>query len=215
MASASRLICRNPKYFSKLGVDSDVHLWLVCVQEYVTLAGFEVSIWAVIASQFLDKVPLQLWEARKAKLVAENSPELYSWQSFRSWCIATFAVHDRERHALNLLMALRQIGTVAEYKAAHDVLAAQTDLPMMQRLIHWEQGLKPEIRDECKFDPVMHTHYMDSAKAQSAAIAIDSHLTAAVDKAAGKQRAAGPLSPRPSSKAKALHFAMVYCRRQI
>ena len=49
----------KPKYCSKLGVDSDVHLSLVRVQKYVTLAGFEVSIWAVIASQFL--VPLQLW----------------------------------------------------------------------------------------------------------------------------------------------------------
>ena len=104
----------KPKHFSKLGVDSDVHLWLVRLQEYVT--GFEVSIWAVIASQFLQKGPLQLWEARKAKLVAENSPELYSWESFRTRCIATFAVHDRESHALNLMMSLRQTGTVAEYK---------------------------------------------------------------------------------------------------
>jgi len=31
----------------------------------------------VIASHFLGKVPLQLWEARKALLVAENSPELH------------------------------------------------------------------------------------------------------------------------------------------
>ena len=109
------------------------------------------------------------------------------------------------------MMSLRQTGTVAEYKAAHDVLAAQTELPMMQRLIYWEQGLKPEIRDECKFDPVTHTSYMDIAKAQSAAIAIDSHLTAAADKAAGKKRAGAPFSaaaitPRPSSKAKAGHI---------
>lgn len=200
----------KPKYFSRLGVDSDVHLWLVRVQEYVTLAGFDVSIWAVIASQFFDKVPLQLWEARKARLVAENSPELYSWDSFRAWCIATFAVHDRERHALISLMSLRQTGTVAEYKAAHDVLAAQTDLPMTQRLIYWERGLKPEIRNECKFDPVTHTTYRDIANAQSAAIAIDSHLTAAAEKAAGKKRAGGPLSaaasvaPRPV-KAKSSH----------
>jgi len=171
----------KPKFFKKLGVDSDIHLWLVRMQEYVTLAGFDISIWAVIASQYFEDVPLQLWEARKAPLVVENSPDLYSWDSFRAWCIATFVVLDRERHALNSLMSLCQTGTVAEYKAAHDVLVAQTDLPMMQRLIYWEQGLKPEIRDECKFDPATHTTYTDVATAQSAAIAIESHLTAAVD----------------------------------
>lgn len=202
----------KPRYFNRLGVDSDVHLWLVRVQEYVTLAGFDVSIWAVIASQFFDKVPLQLWEARKARLVAENSPQLYSWDSFRAWWITTFAVHDRERHALNSLMSLRQTGTVAEYKAAHDVLAAQTDLPVIQRLIYWERGLKPEIRDECKFDLVTHTTYKDIASAQSAAIAIDSHLTAA----AGKKRQGAPLSAaaalRPTSKAKSSHSATVQWR---
>ena len=91
------------------------------------------------------------------------------------------------------------------------MLAAQTDVPMIQRLIYWEQGLKPEIRDECKFELVTHTICMNIAKAQSAAIAIDSHLTAAADKAAGKKRAGAPFSaaaipPRPLSKAKALHI---------
>ena len=35
----------------------------------MTLIGHDPAIWAVVASQFLDKVPLQLWEARKARLV--------------------------------------------------------------------------------------------------------------------------------------------------
>lgn len=102
-----------------------------------------------------------LWEARKARLVAENSPEWYSWESFRAWCIATFAVHDREKHALTQLMNLRRTGTVAEYKADHDVHAAQTDLPMMQHLIYWGQGLKPESRAECKLERVTHIDYVD------------------------------------------------------
>ena len=79
-------------------------------------------------------------------------------------------------------MNLCQTGTVAEYKASHAVLAAQINLPMMQRLIYWEQGLKPEIRAECKLDPVSHTSHMDLAKSQSAAIAIDSHLSVAAVK---------------------------------
>ena len=33
-------------------------------------------------------------------------------------------------------MSLRQTGSVAEYKAAHDVLAAYTDLPVKQQLIY-------------------------------------------------------------------------------
>lgn len=79
---------------------------------------------------------MQLWEAHKARLVAENSSDLYSWESFRSWCISSFSVQDHERNAITQLMSLRQTGSVAEYKAAHDVLAAYTDLPVKQQLIY-------------------------------------------------------------------------------
>lgn len=169
----------KPKFFSKISVDFDIHRWLVRMQEFLTLAGYDVSTWAVIASQYFDKVPLQLWEARKARLVAERSTEVYAWDSFAQWCLTSFNVQNQERHTLTELMSLRQNGSVAEYKAAHDVLAAQSDLPEMQRLIYWEAGLKPEIAALCKFDPATHTGYTDIAKAQSAAIATDLHLAAA------------------------------------
>ena len=67
---------------------------------------------------------------------------------------------------------------------SHDVLAAHTDLPMGQCLIHWEHGLKPKMQAECKLDPVTDTSYKDAAKARSAAIAVDIHSSAA----AGKKR---------------------------
>ncbi|KAA6423521.1 MAG: hypothetical protein FRX49_06581 [Trebouxia sp. A1-2] len=85
-------------------------------------------------------------------------------------------------------MSLRQTASVAEYKAAHDVLAAKSKLPTAQRLIYWEQGLKPEIRAECKLDPLTHTAYANLAAAQTAALAVDSHFSSVVS---GKKRA-GP-----------------------
>ena len=60
---------------------------------------------------------------------------------------------DQEKSALTKLMSLGQTASVAEYKAAHDVLAAKSKLPTAQRLLVWEQGLKAEIRAECKLDP--------------------------------------------------------------
>ena len=62
----------KPKYFSRISSDVDIQHWLIRVQEYMTPMGYEPAIWAVVASQFLNKVPLQLWEARKARLAAVN-----------------------------------------------------------------------------------------------------------------------------------------------
>ena len=78
---------------------------------------------------------------------------------------------------------------MAEYKAAHDVLASRSKLPIAQRSLYWEQGLKPEIRAECKLDPLTHKAYSSLSAAQSAAMAVDAHLSSA---AAGKKRPAGP-----------------------
>ena len=86
-------------------------------------------------------------------------------------------------------MSLRQTASVAEYKAAHDVLAAKSKLPTAQRLLFWEQGLKAEIRAECKLDPLTHKAYSSLFAAQSAAMAIDAHLSFG---AAGKKRSSGP-----------------------
>ena len=192
----------KPKFFSRISSDVDIQRWLIRIQEYMTLIGHDLAIWAVVASQFLDKVPLQLWEARKARLVAENSFDLYSWESFRSWCLSSFSVQDHERNAITQLMSLRQTGSVAEYKVAHDVLAAYTDLPVKQQLIDWEQGLKPDIRAECKLDPATHTSYQDIAKAQSAAMAIDIHLNAAATKKRTSSSSTAPSLAAASVKAK-------------
>ena len=94
------------------------------MNEYLTISGIEPNVWVVFASNYLDKAPLQLWEARKTQL--SGQPEvLYSWDHFREWCLSSFSVHDHETHAVSQLEKLRQNGSVAEYKAAHDVLAAQ------------------------------------------------------------------------------------------
>lgn len=88
-------------------------------------------------------------------------------------------MHNRERHALSQLEKLRQTGTVAEYKAAHDLLAAQANLPMQLRIFWWERGRKGDIRAMCLVDPFTHKEYIDIAKAQSAACACDAHLFSA------------------------------------
>ena len=90
-----------------------------------------------LLSNYLDKAPLPFWEARKIQ--SSNQPEvLYSWDSFKEWCLFSFSVHDHETFAISQLENLRQTGSVAEYKAAHHVLAAHTTLPMKLRLFCWE-----------------------------------------------------------------------------
>ena len=102
------------------------------MHEYLTISGIEPSVWFAFASNYLDKAPLQPWEARKTQL--SNQPELlYSWDNFRKWCLASFSVHDDETHAISQLEKLRQTDSVAEHRAAHDVLAAQTTFPMKLR----------------------------------------------------------------------------------
>ena len=182
----------KPSKFSRIAVDSDIRAWLLRMHEYLTISGVEPKAWVVFASNFLAQAPLQLWEARKTQLT-EQPDVLYSWDNFREWCISSFSVHNHERHALQQLEKLRQTGSVAEYKAAHDLLAAQTVLPMQLRISRWERGLKDEIRAMCSVDPLTHKEYTDIEKAQSAACACDAHLTSA---SAAKKH---PRSSQPSS----------------
>jgi len=109
-------------------------------------------------------------------------------------------VHNHERHALSQLERLRQNGSVAGYKAAHNVLAAQTNLPMQLRIHWWEKGLKEHIRSQVTVDPVTHMQYSDIDKAQSAACALDAHLDASSAAAATKKRpvsASARTEPKP------------------
>ena len=183
----------KPSKFSRIAVDSDIHAWLLRMQEYLIVSGIESKVWTVFVSNFLDEAPLQLWEARKTQFAAQ--PEvLYSWDTFREWCISSFSVHNRERHALSQLEKLRQTGTVAEYKAADDLLAAHTKLPMQLRIFWWERGLKEEIRTMCLVDPFTHREYIDIEKAQSAACACDAHLFSA---AASDANGDIPVTKRP------------------
>ena len=110
----------KPKRFDKISSDVDNHRRLVRMQEYVTLASHDRAlVQAVFASQFLNKVPSQLWETRKSRkshLVAKNSPDVYSWESFKAWCISSFSLHDHERHVLTQLMSLRQAQLLSAVK---------------------------------------------------------------------------------------------------
>ena len=99
-------------------------------------------------------------------------------------------MHDYERHALSLLEKLSRTGSVTEYKAAHNVLAAKTDLPMQLRIHWWEKGLKEHIQSQVKVDPETHQEYTDIDKAQSAACALDAHLESSSVAAASKKRSA-------------------------
>ena len=184
----------KPGKFSRIAVDFDIRAWLRRMHEYLTISGVEPKAWVVFASNFLAQAPLQLWEARKTQLT-EQPDLLYSWDNFREWCTSSFSVHNHEKHALQQLEKLRQTGSVAEYKAAHDVLAAQTALPVQLRISWWEQGLKDEVRTMCSVDPLTHKEYTDIEKAQSAACACDAHLTSASAAAAKKH----PRSSHPFS----------------
>ena len=192
----------KPSKFSHIAADSDILAWLLRIQEYLSVTGVEQSVWVVFASNYLDKAPLQLWEARKSQL-AQQPDVLYSWDSFREWCISSFSVHNHERHALTQLENLRQTGSVAEYMAAHNVLASQTSLPMQLRIHWWEKGLKEHIRSQVTSDPVTYKEFTDISKAQSAALALDAHLNSSSAAAARKHSrpvSASARTERPRSQ---------------
>ena len=169
----------KPSKFSRIDADSDIHAWLVRIHEYLAVTGADPSVWVIFAASYLDKSPLDLWESRKAQLASQPGV-LYSWDAFKEWCIKSFSVHNHERHAISKLQTLHQTGSVAAYKAAHNVLAARTNLPMQLRILWWEQGLKEHIRSKVKVDPKTHQEYTDIDKAQSAACALDGHLSPTV-----------------------------------
>ncbi|KAL3139265.1 hypothetical protein ABBQ32_006030 [Trebouxia sp. C0010 RCD-2024] len=79
----------KPSKFSRIAVDSDIRAWLLRMHEYLTISGIEQNVWVVFASNYLDKAPRQLWEARKTQL-AEQPEVLYSWDNFREWCLSSF-----------------------------------------------------------------------------------------------------------------------------
>lgn len=59
------------------------------MHEYLTIAAIEPNAWVVLVSNFLDKAPLHLWEARKDELELSGQPELlHSWDSFKEWCLS-------------------------------------------------------------------------------------------------------------------------------
>ena len=108
-------------------------------------------------------MPPSLWEARKVTLSAQLDV-LYSWDTFRQWCLDSFSVHKHERNVLAQLETLRRTGSVAEYKAAHDVLTVKTNLPMQLR-IHWrEKGLNPDIAAKVKVDPLTYKECSEMTK---------------------------------------------------
>ena len=63
----------KPSKFSRIAADSDIRAWLTRMHEYFTITGMEPAAWVVVASNFLDKAPLQLWEARKLQYA--STPE--------------------------------------------------------------------------------------------------------------------------------------------
>ncbi|DBA79948.1 TPA: hypothetical protein ACH3X1_008153 [Trebouxia sp. C0004] len=91
-ALAGRLVkveLPKPSKFSRIAVDCDIRAWLLQMHKYLTTSGIETSVWVVFASNFLERAPLQLWEARKRQLT-EQPEVLYSWNSFKEWCISNF-----------------------------------------------------------------------------------------------------------------------------
>ena len=115
-------------------------------------------------------------------------------------------VYNHERHALDELEKLRQTGSVVEYKASHDVLAAHTILPVHLRISWWERGLKDDIRAMCSVDPLTHKQYTNIAKAQSAACACDAHLKSSAAAAAVTRKrpstAAARVNQRPHQRSR-------------
>ena len=164
----------KPDRFSKMYADFDISAYLGRLEEYFTLTGVEPAAWGAIAATFLTSTPLKLWDAHKMQAAAEGkTADLYAWGPFKAWFTKTFAVRDLAKTAFSKLLEFRQNGSVADYKAQFDVLAAQAKVAMHLRMPMWEKGLKPDIREKVAIDPNTHIEYTDIDKAQQAALQID------------------------------------------
>ena len=203
-----RRVLPQPKKFDKISLEHDYESWLTSTEEYLSLAGFAQNQWAVLASYFLDKLPLRRWQSHKKELLAAHGLKVYSWDHFREWTLEQSCLYDHEQHAIQKLSQLKQTGSAAEYKSAHDALAAQTKLPMAARMFFWNSGLKLEMRDACKIDPVTHSAKTDIAKAQKAAVAADAHVFAAAVNARKRSASHGgrPSLAAVSVKPKTIHY---------
>ena len=129
-----RRVLPQPKKFDKISLEHDYEAWLTSTEEYLSLAGFAQNQWAVVASYFLDKSPLRLWQSHKKELLAAQDNKVYCWDHFKAWTMEQFCLYNHEQHAIEKLSQLKQTGSAAEYKSAHDALAAQTKLPMAARM---------------------------------------------------------------------------------
>ena len=124
----------QPQKFDKVTADHDFTLWLTGRREYLVLGAFPEAQWAIIASQYLAKNPLRLWQSHKAEQNAIGNSDIYSWSYFQQWCLDNFCLHDYKQRAFEKLTHLRQTASVADYKAVFDSLVAQTTLPMEARV---------------------------------------------------------------------------------
>ncbi|KAL3153227.1 hypothetical protein ABBQ38_011977 [Trebouxia sp. C0009 RCD-2024] len=94
----------KPSKFSRIAVDSDIRAWLLRMQEYLTISGIESTVWTVVASNFLDQAPLQLWEARKTQLAERpeaNLPmqlRIFWWERGRKGDIRAMCLVDPFTH---------------------------------------------------------------------------------------------------------------------
>ena len=119
--------------------------------KYTAASASRSSVWVAFASSYLDKAP-----GRPARLSSLINPRYCILGKVSGNDVSLLGVHDHETQHVSHLEKLCQTDSVAEYKAAHDVLAAQISLPMKLRLFQWERVLKDDIRVMCSLDPLTH-----------------------------------------------------------
>lgn len=127
---------------------------LFSFENYLTGSGIQRSQWPVAAMPLLEGKALQAWIAFAEP--KQSKGEAVSWDDFRTVLTTAFMKPDRARTARSALWKLKQITSVSDYIQKLRILIAQAggEPPAdADLLLHFWDGLKPEIRAHSQIDP--------------------------------------------------------------
>ena len=112
------------------------------------------------------------------------------WDNFVAWCRKHLTVLNRKKLAFDKLKTFKQIGSVAKYVSAFNLLCMRAKVTDEHKLHYCYDGLRSGIKAKTEYDPVTKLGFASIEDAQSAALAIDSFHTS-IGTAGNNQSATG------------------------
>lgn len=125
---------------------------LVCFEEYLKAGNVSPDQWVSHAMMLLEGKANAIWLGYFARKRAASEPVM--WTDFTNLMKQSFAHHDRALSARSSLHSLSQRGSVIEYvRNTRALLAKAGDMSEPDLLLHFYNGLKPQMRDKSLVNP--------------------------------------------------------------